>query len=1512
MAKGAMTLFVAIKAQVGDAVGGLREVGNEVNKLKGTFADLRMQASELGLSLVSIGGAIGGAIMKFGELGGQVDTVRNTFDRLSLSIKEDSNTMLSSLRSATNGMMSDFDLMKSANLLMSMGLADSTESASKLMNMATRLGGAMGGTATESIENFALMLANQSIPRLDSFGISSGKVRTLMEGMGAGAESAGGDVGALSGQLQDAQISLARAQKAAEGVDFSTFAGQGKQLAVQKAQARVDELTASLQSAGGAASGASREQAFLNAVLEEGAKSLEKLGDPVVNAQTAMANMTATWDNLVHRLAQAFAPVAQQIATAITKVLNVLDSIPQGVFELIAKIAGISAAAAALSGGIMLVIGGVGGLKAALGGAMPILDKVFKLLGMSPNLGAIGLALKSLVPAVFILVAASKILEKAWTENWGNIQGKVAALLSWLDVFKEKAHEIIAPWAERLTQLAALLQAQIWTRIQQLIEAFLGLQGAGGQAFHNLTTALNNFVAPFQDGLQIIFRTLEKLGLAFSAILRGDFSQAARYTTDILSDLGAFFVAWVQGLIKNAATWGRNLLVSFASGIVNAINAVLTPIMNKVGQYIALFWQGHSPPKQGVLKHIAEWGAGVMGTYLQSFGDADFNMLDGIMSPIQTALQDAVSLGNIDDSQVAGIFNSVKEQVSGVLAEFRQSGQVNSEALGGIAQALGDGGAEYTKLIQLSLEHEQALQDVEAAQNALNQAQDMGYVPAAVKAKLQAAQEEADAKKEQLSWQEQYLDALRQQTAAANAAAGAGAGTGAGAGDKAELPELGAADLSGIEEIAIPAMLEAVEIDEASIDLQLDKAQELIEPLQIPPMSDKFYEAKDAVQSFIDTVRGLSPSELVDRFANWAKEMTGIDVPGYIDTVRGAWQRLRDFFAPTVENLKTGLQGFIDKIREFGLSQETMDSLSRTTGKLQAAWQRFRETVIPLIIDFVKLTAGGLLALVRAGFDALAEGLPGLGQAIGGVIEFTAGLVEGFVDLVTQGEISTESLQTMWQGLKDFFGGLLDAMLSEIIAWGVSIYAAITGKELDVHAETERIMGLIRGAWETLTAPIQTVIDWLGKFISKGAEVGVPTGIPAIQTAINTLINPVDSVINAITNFVSKLGEIQVPEGLRGITEWISNIGDALNNLSIDGLTSKLGGIQIPDWLQGHSPPPLAEWIGFIGEAADDVSLSNMNAQLTDAMNLASAVEQGTAQFATLKLNIVTIWEETVTAVIGFAQMLMNSLETWVTELVASMTANFQALETAVTTAWERIGQTIENEMNAAQREVKTVLQQMARDFDTQLNGIANTVETRMRNARDALSSALEEMKSVMRSGATALSAAFNDNFTVANISESISLAFVGAQDTLREVINALGADFADALTALFQPAVDAARQTGVPLAVDLPFRWTPLATGGIISRPTFLVGEAGAEIVAPLAALNDMLRQQMESVLQAQWQLPQVRGATLPQATVHNHYHTWQNLHVYTENGDAQSIVTEMNRLAWQSAMRSAVPGMI
>lgn len=183
---------MAIK--LGDA---LVMIGGDRSKLKGDFnkaeQDTRSWVPKIGGILErTLGGllqstiqGLTGMVKKFGAalLGtvtqaAKVTAVTNTFERLVEVVGGDAVLAMEDLRFATRGMVSDADLMAATNKFLSMGIATTTDEAAKLSEIATQLGTAMGEDATASMENFALMMANQSIPRLDSFGISSGAVRT--------------------------------------------------------------------------------------------------------------------------------------------------------------------------------------------------------------------------------------------------------------------------------------------------------------------------------------------------------------------------------------------------------------------------------------------------------------------------------------------------------------------------------------------------------------------------------------------------------------------------------------------------------------------------------------------------------------------------------------------------------------------------------------------------------------------------------------------------------------------------------------------------------------------------------------------------------------------------------------------------------------------------------------------------------------------------------------------------------------------------------------------------------------------------------------------------------------------------------------------------------------------------------------------------------------------------------------------------------------------------------------
>ncbi|MAH46769.1 hypothetical protein CMI37_13150, partial [Candidatus Pacearchaeota archaeon] len=178
---------------MGKALGGLGKVG-AVAGLAGAAA---LGAMAVGTTRLAISAA-------------KVDAVRNTFRNLAASIGEEALPMLEKMRAATRGMVDDAGLMAASNRFLSMGLAESSDQAAKLAEMGTQLGAAMGKEAGPAMEEFALLLANQGIPRLDTFGISAGKTRTRINELMAADASLTRETAFLNAVMEQGEASLAK------------------------------------------------------------------------------------------------------------------------------------------------------------------------------------------------------------------------------------------------------------------------------------------------------------------------------------------------------------------------------------------------------------------------------------------------------------------------------------------------------------------------------------------------------------------------------------------------------------------------------------------------------------------------------------------------------------------------------------------------------------------------------------------------------------------------------------------------------------------------------------------------------------------------------------------------------------------------------------------------------------------------------------------------------------------------------------------------------------------------------------------------------------------------------------------------------------------------------------------------------------------------------------------------------------------------------------------------------
>lgn len=168
-------------------------------KITGGVAAGTLLANGLTKSFEMIIGGIGKVAAAFGELiqrGDKVSNIRLGFDQLAAGIGVLSEVELVNARKATQGLVTDFDLMSSANRAMMFGIDISGNKFGQLAVAAKQLGRAMGLTAQKSLDDLILALGRVSPRILDNIGI----IVKVGEANNAWSKATGRSIESMTGQ----------------------------------------------------------------------------------------------------------------------------------------------------------------------------------------------------------------------------------------------------------------------------------------------------------------------------------------------------------------------------------------------------------------------------------------------------------------------------------------------------------------------------------------------------------------------------------------------------------------------------------------------------------------------------------------------------------------------------------------------------------------------------------------------------------------------------------------------------------------------------------------------------------------------------------------------------------------------------------------------------------------------------------------------------------------------------------------------------------------------------------------------------------------------------------------------------------------------------------------------------------------------------------------------------------------------------------------------------------------
>lgn len=237
-------------------------------------------------------------------------------------------------------------------------------------------------------------------------------------------------------------------------------------------------------------------------------------------------------------------------------------------------------------------------------------------------------------------------------------------------------------------------------------------------AFLNVAKALREVVSTITEAISEggrLYPLMVKLG-AIADIITNALGKLATNGINAVIDFLDSLSFTINDSVKDAFSWGFDLVLGFAEGIVDAAASVLVTAINFVGSILASWLAPGSPPK--VAPDIIKWGIDTMTEYLKGFTQADFGILRDIQSPLKTALDLMVQAGKTTKKKAADIFIGISEEIAKALT----GGVLSEGLLSKIIKEAGAFGKEIAALVKGEYELAKASDAVAEAQERINEA----------------------------------------------------------------------------------------------------------------------------------------------------------------------------------------------------------------------------------------------------------------------------------------------------------------------------------------------------------------------------------------------------------------------------------------------------------------------------------------------------------------------------------------------------------------------------------------------------------------------------------------------------------------------------------------------------------------------------------------------------------------------------------------------------------------------
>lgn len=381
--------------------------------------------------------------------------------------------------------------------------------------------------------------------------------------------------------------------------------------------------------------------------------------------------------------------------------------------------------------GTKKLIANVLGLTAVFGtliGGAGLLQKVFSVLG--PMVSGLGTVIGGLTLPIVAVIGVIALLTAAYVKNWGGMKTITDNFIGttikfFMNAFAEVQTWFVAHWPQIQATFAAVIQAMVnayntylkpvlkfviqefsvvvdwvkqnWPLIQQIVTvvltvikviiqtvlssivAFWTAHGQTVMAVVNkiwdiIKTAIDIAIHVVLDIIKFVMNLItghwEDAWNNLVDAVKRIFGGLGTIISDILSGIGIIFA----DIAKTAIQWGENLINGFINGIKNAAHKV-TEAVDGVIQSVKNFIGFNSPTKEGEGRYIVEWGANMIGGFMQGIN----SQLPNLQALMQKAIKAPTLHANVQIGGAGGGSLGQAPEGPGLVANSRGRSPVTNQ-----------------------------------------------------------------------------------------------------------------------------------------------------------------------------------------------------------------------------------------------------------------------------------------------------------------------------------------------------------------------------------------------------------------------------------------------------------------------------------------------------------------------------------------------------------------------------------------------------------------------------------------------------------------------------------------------------------------------------------------------------------------------------------------------------------------------------------------------------------------